>query len=109
MFKTIHNKTIEKCTRLKFNVLTKLKKNKTRTTREYRLEKCGQDAQKETQYPKPKKKMINEIDNNKSGFTPSALKTRRGNEHGLDRFKNVAVFSFSMTILLRCTKIGKLR
>ena len=45
--------------------------------------------------------MINGVHNNECGLTPNALEKRGKNEKGADTIKNVMIFSFCNTILLR--------
>ena len=45
--------------------------------------------------------MINDVYNNECGLTPKALRKRGKNEKGVENIKNVTMFSFCITILLR--------
>ena len=45
--------------------------------------------------------MINGVHSNECSLTPKALKKKGRNEKGADNIKNVMVFSFYTTILLR--------
>ena len=45
--------------------------------------------------------MINGVNSSECYLTPKALRNKGRNEKGADNIKNVMVFSFYMTILLR--------
>ena len=53
--------------------------------------------------------MINGLHSNECGLTPKALKKRGRNEKGVDNIKNVTMFSFCTTILLRGVRTRPLR
>ena len=50
---------------------------------------------------KLERNMINGVHNSECGLTPKALRKRGRNEKGTDKIKNVIMFSFCTTILLR--------
>ena len=53
--------------------------------------------------------MINGVHSSECGLTPKALKKRGRNEKGADNIKNVTMFSFCTTILLRGVRTRPLR
>ena len=53
--------------------------------------------------------MINGVHNSECSLTPKALKKRGRNEKGVDNIKNVTMFSFCTTILLRDVRTRPLR
>ena len=53
--------------------------------------------------------MINGIHINECGLTPKALRKRGRNEKGVDNIKDVTMFSFCTTILLRGVTTRPLR
>ena len=53
--------------------------------------------------------MINGVHSSECNLTPKVLKKRGRNEKGVDNIKNVTVFSFCRTILLRGVRIRPLR
>ena len=53
--------------------------------------------------------MINGVHNSECYLTPKALKKRDKNEKDADNIKNVTMFSFYMTILLRDVRTRPLR
>ena len=52
---------------------------------------------------------INNVHSSECGLTPKALKKRGRNEKGADNIKNVTIFSFYTTILLRGVRTRPLR
>ena len=53
--------------------------------------------------------MINGVYSSECGLTPKALKKRGRNEKGANNIKNVTMFSFCTTILLRGVRTRPLR
>ena len=53
--------------------------------------------------------MINGIHSSECGLTPKSLRKRGRNEKGADNIKNVTMFSFCTTILLRGVRTRPLR
>ena len=53
--------------------------------------------------------MINGVHSSECGLTPKALRKRGRNEKGADNIKNVTVFSFCTTILLKGVRTRPLR
>ena len=53
--------------------------------------------------------MINGVHSSECGLTPKALRKRSRNEKGVENIKNVTMFSFYMTILLRGVRTRPLR
>ena len=53
--------------------------------------------------------MINGVHNSECGLTPKVLRKRGRNEKGADNIKNVTMFSFCTTILLRGVRTRPLR
>ena len=53
--------------------------------------------------------MINGVYSSECGLTPKALKKRGANEKGANNIKNVTMFSFCTTILLRGVRTRPLR
>ena len=53
--------------------------------------------------------MINGVHSNECSLTPKVLQKRGRNEKGADNIKNVMMFSFYTTILLRGVRIRPLR
>ena len=53
--------------------------------------------------------MINGVHSSECGLTPKALRKRGRNEKGADNIKNVTMFSFRTTILLRAVRTRPLR
>ena len=53
--------------------------------------------------------MINGVYSSECGLTPKALKKRGTNEKGANNIKNVTIFSFCTTILLRGVRTRPLR
>ena len=55
------------------------------------------------------KEYDNGVYNSECGLTPKALRKRGRNEKGTDNIKNVTMFSFCTTILLRGVRTKPLR
>ena len=53
--------------------------------------------------------MINGVHNSECGLTPKTLRKRGRNEKGTDKIKNVMMFSFCTTILLRGVRTRLMR
>ena len=53
--------------------------------------------------------MINGVHSSECGLTPKALRKRGRNEKGADNIKNVTMFSFCTTILLKGVRTRPLR
>ena len=53
--------------------------------------------------------MINGVHSSECGLTLKVLRKRGRNEKGVDNIKNVTIFSFCTTILLRGVKTRSLR
>ena len=52
---------------------------------------------------------VNGVHSSECGLTPKALRKRGKNEKGADNIKNVTMFSFCTTILLRGVRIRPLK
>ena len=53
--------------------------------------------------------MVNGVHSSECGLTPKALRKKGKNEKGADNIKNVTMFSFCTTILLRGVRTRPLR